>query len=116
MSGSAPPTPPDDGSDTCGLAAFLPAGYQAFKPEDHGLDRSFRLTAFSDLKGWGCKVPQEALLKLLEGLEPDRPGVGTGEEGGPAAGAGDEASEFGQLSQTAHGPRLGKACNHADRS
>ena len=28
-----------------------------------------RLTKFTDLKGWGCKVPQEVLKKLLVGLQ-----------------------------------------------
>ena len=28
-----------------------------FKPEEHGLDKDFLLTNFSDLKGWGCKLP-----------------------------------------------------------
>lgn len=41
-----------------------------FKPEEHGLDKSWRLTSFSDLKGWGCKVPRETLLRLLEVLNP----------------------------------------------
>ena len=39
-----------------------------FDPVAHGLDQSFRLTNTADLKGWGCKVPQNVLLKLLEGL------------------------------------------------
>lgn len=42
-----------------------------FDPVAHELDASFRLTKFADLKGWGCKVPQEALEKLLEGLQQD---------------------------------------------
>jgi selenide,water dikinase len=33
------------------------------------LDSGFRLTKFSELRGWGCKVPQELLHRLLEGLE-----------------------------------------------
>lgn len=40
--------------DSCGAGgygAFYPAGYQALHPEEHGLDRGFRLTAFSDMKG-----------------------------------------------------------------
>jgi len=40
-----------------------------FDPVAHELDADFRLTRFADLKGWGCKVPQEVLLKLLEGLQ-----------------------------------------------
>ena len=42
-----------------------------FDPAAHDLDANFRLTRFADLKGWGCKVPQEVLLKLLEGLTSD---------------------------------------------
>ena len=42
-----------------------------FDPVAHELDASFRLTRFADLKGWGCKVPQEVLSKLLEGLQQD---------------------------------------------
>lgn len=42
-----------------------------FDPVAHELDASFRLTKFADLKGWGCKVPQDALEKLLEGLSQD---------------------------------------------
>ena len=42
-----------------------------FDPVAHDLEPDFRLTRFADLKGWGCKVPQEALLKLLEGLQQD---------------------------------------------
>ena len=42
-----------------------------FDPAAHELDATFRLTKFADLKGWGCKVPQEALEKLLEGLQQD---------------------------------------------
>lgn len=93
-----------DSGGAGGYGAFYPAGYQAFNPEEHGLDRGFRLTAFSDMKGWGCKVPQETLLKLLQGLEPDHP---PGEDGGSGAGVGDETAEFGLVS-VAQGPRLGK--------
>ena len=42
-----------------------------FDPVAHDLDATFRLTRFADLKGWGCKVPQDVLLKLLEGLQDD---------------------------------------------
>jgi hypothetical protein len=48
MSGSTPPTPP---AEAVGVEGCLLPGYKPFKPEDHGLDRGFRLTAFSDLKG-----------------------------------------------------------------
>lgn len=40
-----------------------------FDPEAYGLPKEFRLTKTTELKGWGCKVPQESLLKLLKGLE-----------------------------------------------
>ena len=41
-----------------------------FDPVSYGLAATFRLTNTADLKGWGCKVPQNVLLKLLEGLQP----------------------------------------------
>ena len=43
--------------------------YHPFNPVEHGLDSKFRLTNFTELRGWGCKVPQGVLLKLLEGLK-----------------------------------------------
>lgn len=42
-----------------------------FDPIAHDLEPSFRLTRFADLKGRGCKVPQEVLNKLVEGLQQD---------------------------------------------
>ncbi|KAJ8983403.1 hypothetical protein NQ317_010496 [Molorchus minor] len=42
-----------------------------FDPLAHDLEASFRLTRFADLKGRGCKVPQEVLNKLVEGLQQD---------------------------------------------
>lgn len=42
-----------------------------FDPVAHDLEPTFRLTRFADLKGRGCKVPQEVLSKLLEGLQHD---------------------------------------------
>lgn len=42
-----------------------------FDPLAHDLEGSFRLTRFADLKGRGCKVPQEVLNKLVEGLQQD---------------------------------------------
>uniref|UniRef100_A0A1B6FWM1 PurM-like C-terminal domain-containing protein n=1 Tax=Cuerna arida TaxID=1464854 RepID=A0A1B6FWM1_9HEMI len=42
-----------------------------FDPVAHDLEPAFRLTRFADLKGRGCKVPQEVLTKLLEGLHHD---------------------------------------------
>merc|ERR1719402_2181240 len=43
-----------------------------FDPTAHELEANFRLTRFADLKGRGCKVPQEVLLKLLEGFQDDQ--------------------------------------------
>jgi len=43
--------------------------FAEFDPTKHGLHDSFRLTDYANLKGWGCKVPQKILLKLLEGLK-----------------------------------------------
>lgn len=40
-----------------------------FNPADHGLESDFRLTKFSTLRGWGCKIPQDVLTKYLEGTE-----------------------------------------------
>ena len=37
-----------------------------FDPVIHDLDPNFRLTRFSDLKGLGCKIPNDALLRMLE--------------------------------------------------
>ena len=34
------------------------AGRPYFNPTDHGLSEDFKLTNFTKLKGWGCKVPQ----------------------------------------------------------
>lgn len=42
-----------------------------FDPLAHDLEANFRLTRFADLKGRGCKVPQEVLNKLVEGLQQD---------------------------------------------
>ncbi|KAJ8400885.1 hypothetical protein AAFF_G00392390 [Aldrovandia affinis] len=56
--------------------------------------------------GLGELLP-EALLKLLQGLEPDRPASVAGEDGGTGTVAGDEASEYGQLAPAPQGPRLG---------
>lgn len=64
-----------------------------FDPVAHELDASFRLTKFADLKGWGCKVPQEVLDKLLEGLQQDS----NAQE--------SEQSHFQYMAET---PRMGK--------
>ncbi|KAM9230648.1 selenide, water dikinase 1 isoform 3-T4 [Dugong dugon] len=42
---------------------------ESFNPESYELDKSFRLTKFTELKGTGCKVPQDVLQKLLESLQ-----------------------------------------------
>ncbi|XP_078250393.1 selenide, water dikinase 1 isoform X2 [Pogona vitticeps] len=42
---------------------------ESFNPESYELDKSFRLTRFTELKGTGCKVPQDILQKLLESLQ-----------------------------------------------
>lgn len=40
-----------------------------FDPVAYDLESTFRLTKFADLKGRGCKVPQEVLSKLLITLQ-----------------------------------------------
>ena len=40
-----------------------------FDPVTYDLETTFRLTKFADLKGRGCKVPQEVLSKLLLTLQ-----------------------------------------------
>lgn len=42
-----------------------------FDPTAHDLDTNFRLTRFADLKGRGCKVPQDVLNKLVGSLQQD---------------------------------------------
>jgi len=42
-----------------------------FDPTAHDLDANFRLTRFADLKGRGCKVPQDVLNKLVGSLQQD---------------------------------------------
>ncbi|XP_032028438.1 selenide, water dikinase 1-like isoform X2 [Hylobates moloch] len=42
---------------------------ESFNPESYELDKSFRLTTSTELKGTGCKVPQDVLQKLLESLQ-----------------------------------------------
>lgn len=46
---------------------------RAFDPTAHDLEPTFRLTRFADLKGRGCKVPQEVLNKLVSSLQQDYP-------------------------------------------
>ena len=41
-----------------------------FDPVAHDLDEGFRLTKFVDIRG-KCKVPQEVVHKLVEGLKVD---------------------------------------------
>ena len=57
-------------------ASTAAAVRRPFDPTAHELDANFRLTRFADLKGRGCKVPQDILLKLLEGLQDDSHGEG----------------------------------------
>ena len=45
--------------------------YSKWNPTEFSLDPSFRLTNYTGLKGWGCKVPRNVLLRLLEGLGDD---------------------------------------------
>jgi len=40
-----------------------------FDPAVHQLDPNFHLTKFSDLKGLGCKVPQDMLNRIVEPLK-----------------------------------------------
>ncbi|TNN45575.1 Selenide, water dikinase 1 [Liparis tanakae] len=42
---------------------------ESFNPESYELEKNFRLTRFAELKGTGCKVPQDVLQKLLEALQ-----------------------------------------------
>ncbi|XP_055145483.1 selenide, water dikinase 1-like isoform X2 [Symphalangus syndactylus] len=42
---------------------------ESFNPESYELDKSFQLTRFTELKGTGCRVPQDVLQKLLESLQ-----------------------------------------------
>lgn len=64
-----------------------------FDPVAYDLEGTFRLTKFADLKGRGCKVPQEILSKLLLTLQQN-------EENGQE----EEHSNFMQLLPQ---PRLG---------
>lgn len=38
-----------------------------FDPVKFGLGQDFQLTKFSTLRGWGCKIPQDTLLRYLQG-------------------------------------------------
>lgn len=40
-----------------------------FFPTAYDLDSRFRLTRYADMKGRGCKPPQEVLTKFLEGIQ-----------------------------------------------
>lgn len=42
-----------------------------FDPTAHDLEPTFRLTRYADLKGRGCKVPQDVLGKLVSSLQQD---------------------------------------------
>lgn len=45
----------------------------------YGLDENFRLTKFADLKGRTCKVTQDSLNKLLDGLVKENANCSRGE-------------------------------------
>lgn len=40
-----------------------------FNPVENGLEPDFQLTKFSTLRGWGCKIPQDVLIKYLAGTD-----------------------------------------------
>lgn len=40
-----------------------------FDAKAHGLEADFKLTDYSTLRGWGCKVPQKVLTELLSALD-----------------------------------------------
>jgi selenide,water dikinase len=46
----------------------LPPIRKEFNPEEYGLNKEFLLTNFSDLKGWGCKLPQSKLQSYLKNI------------------------------------------------
>lgn len=50
------------------LAEMAVPTRRPFDPVAHELDPNFRLTKFADLKGLGCKLPRDALNKMLEPL------------------------------------------------
>lgn len=58
-------------SDYVGLELSPNSVRRAFDPTAHDLEATFRLTRFADLKGRGCKVPQEVLGKLVSSLQQD---------------------------------------------
>jgi len=67
MAAGAPPAGDQSGMFNPNALAIK----RPFDPTAHELEANFRLTRFADLKGRGCKVPQEVLLKLLEGIADD---------------------------------------------
>lgn len=73
-----------------------------FDPEAHELDKDFRLTKFTELKGWGCKLPQEKLLTLLKELKDDE---GEKQEGVQEGGDGQFVM---QMPNFPTGPKTGK--------
>ena len=44
------------------------SAWESFNLKSYELDKSFWLTRLTELKGTGCKVPQDVLQKLLESL------------------------------------------------
>lgn len=61
----------DFGADIGGRSDYASTLRRPFDPAAHDLEASFRLTRFADLKGRGCKVPQEVLNKLVSSLQQD---------------------------------------------
>ena len=74
-----------------------------FDPEAHELDKDFRLTKHTELKGWGCKLPQEDLLKLLKVFDDE----GEKQEGAHEGGDGQFVMQMPNF-PTGTGPRTGK--------
>ena len=58
-------------SDYSGVKLEMSDMRRQFDPTAHDLDTNFRLTRFADLKGRGCKVPQDVLNKLVGSLQQD---------------------------------------------
>lgn len=45
-----------------------PPPRKKFVPEEFGLEKDFLLTNFSELKGWGSKVPQTKLMSYINNI------------------------------------------------
>lgn len=79
----------------------------SFNPEAHNLDQDFRLTNFAELRGWGCKVPQEILDRYLAGLEQQEPAQDPPTSAG-AATSDSEANSIPDSGPADQRPALGK--------